>query len=165
MDCMHLARLPCPSLCPRVCSNSCPLSQWCYLTISSSAASFSFMPSILPTIRGFSNELVHSLRWPKYWNFSISPPNEYSGLISFSIDWFDLLAIQRIFKSIQYHNSKASVLWHSAFFMVQLSLSMTTRKTIALTRRTLVGKVISLLFSTLSRLVVAFLPGPSTRKV
>ena len=91
-----------------------------------------FVPSIFPTIRGFSNELVHSIRWPKYWNFSISPPNEYSGLISFSIDWFDLLAIQRILKSLQYHNSKASVLWHSAFFMVQPSLSMTTGKTIAL---------------------------------
>ena len=93
-----------------------------------------FVPSIFPTIRGFSNELVHSIRWPKYWNFSISPPNEYSGLISFSIDWFDLLAIQGTLKSLlQHHNLKASILWCSAS-LIQLSHPyMTTRKIIALT--------------------------------
>ena len=100
--------------------------------------------------------------WPTYWNFSfsISPSNDYSGLISFRIDWFDLLAIQETLKSLlQHHSSKASILWHSAFFTVQLSHPyMTTGKTIALTRRTFVGKVMSLLFNMLSRLVITFLP-------
>ena len=99
---------------------------------------------------------------PQYWSFSfsISPSNEYLGLISFRIDWFDLLAVQGTLKSLlQHHSSKASILWHSAFFMVQLShLYMTTKKTIGLTRRTFVGKVMSLLFNMLSRLVIAFLP-------
>ena len=120
------------------------------------------LPSIFPIIRGFSSELVFCIRWPKYWSFSfnISPSNEYSGLISFRIDWFDILAIQGTLKSlIQYQNSKASIFWHSAFFMVQLSHPcMTTGKTIALTRQTFVGKVISLIFNILSRLVITFLP-------
>ena len=115
--------------------------------------------SILPSIRVFSNESVLHIRWPKYWSFSfsISPPNEYSGLISFRIDWFDLLAVQRTLKSLlQHHNSKASVLWHSASLMVQLSYPYTTiGKTIDLTRRTFVSKVMSLLFTMLSRLVIA----------
>ena len=105
------------------------------------------LPSIFPRIRVFSNESVLHIRWPKYWNFnfSISPSNEYSGLISFRIDWFDLLAVQVTLKSfLQHHSSKASILWHSAFFTVQLSHPyMTTGKTIALTRWTLVGKVMS----------------------
>ena len=98
-------------------------------------------PSIFPSIRVFSDESVLCIRWPKYWSFSISPSNEYSGLISFRIDWLDLLAVERTFKSLlQHHSSKASVLWHSAFFMVQLShLYLTTGKTIALTMRTWVG--------------------------
>ena len=120
-----------------------------------------FLPSIFPSIRIFSNELDFHIRWAKYWSFSfsISPSNEYSGLIPFRIDWFDL-AVQRTLKSLlQHHSSKASILQHSAFFMVQLSHPyMTTGKTIALTRWTFVGKVISLLFIMLSRLVTAFLP-------
>ena len=118
--------------------------------------------SIFPSIRIFSNELVLHIRWPKYWSFSfsISPSNEYSGLISFRIVWLDLFAVQGALKSIlQHHSSKASILWHSAFFIVQLSHPyMNTGKTIALTRWTSVGKVMSLLFNLLSRLVKAFLP-------
>ena len=108
----------------------------------------------------FSNESTLLIRWPKYWSFSISPSNEYSGLIPFTIDSFDLLAVQETLKSLlQHHNLKASILWCSAFFMVQLSnLYMTTGKTTALTRLPFVSKVISLLFNMLSRLVIAFLP-------
>ena len=119
-------------------------------------------PSIFPSIRVFSNESVLCIRWTNYWSFSfnISPSKEYSGLISFRIDWLDLLAVQGTLKSLlQHHSSKASIFWHSAFFIVQLSHSyMTTGKTIALTRQTFVGKVMSLLFNVLSRLVIAFLP-------
>ena len=118
-------------------------------------------PSIFPRIRIFSNESVLRIRWPKYWSFSfsISPSSEFSGLISFRIDWFELLAVQGTLKSLfQYHSSKASILWSSAFFMVQLSHPyMTTGKTITLIRQTFVSKVMSLLFSMLSRLVIAFL--------
>ena len=120
------------------------------------------LPSIFHRIRIFSNELVPHIRWPKYWSFSFSirPCNEYSGLISFRIDWFDLLAVQGTLKSLlKHHGSKESILWCSVFFIVQLSHPyMTTRKTIALTRRTFVGKVMSLLFNMLSRLVITFLP-------
>ena len=116
------------------------------------------LPSVFPSIRVFSSELALHTRWPKYWSFSfgISPPNEYSGLISFRIDWLDLLAVQGTLKSLlQHHSSKASVLWPSAFLMVQLSHPyMTTGKTIALTRWTFVSKVMSLLFNTCSRLVM-----------
>ena len=119
-------------------------------------------PSIFPSIRVFSNESVLPIRWPKYWSFSfsISPSNEYSGLISFQMDWLDLLAVQGTLKSLlQHHSSKASILSHSTFFMVQLPHPyMTTGKTIVLTRWTFVGKVMSLLFNKLSRLVIAFLP-------
>ena len=120
------------------------------------------LPSVFPSIKVFSNESVLCIRWPKYWSFSfsISPSNEYSGLISFRIDWFDLLAVQGTLKSLpQHHSSKVSILWHSAFFMIQLSHSyMTTGKTIALTRWTFVGKVMSLLFNMLSRFVIVFFP-------
>ena len=120
------------------------------------------LPSIFPSIRAFSNESILSIRWAKYWSFSfnISPSSEYSGLISFRMDWLDLLAVQGTLKSfLQHHSSKASILLHSAFFIVQLSHSyMTTGKTIALTRQTFVGKVMSLLFNMLSRLVITFLP-------
>ena len=113
------------------------------------------LPSMFPSIRVLSNESVLHIRWPKYWSFtfSISPSSEYSGLISYRIDWLDLLAVQGTLKSLlQHHSSKEAVLQHSAFFMVQLSHPyMTTRKTIALTRRTFVGKVMSLLFNMLSR--------------
>ena len=121
------------------------------------------VPSVFPSIRVFSNESALHLRWPKYWSFSfsiISPSKEYSGLISFKIDWFDLLAVQGTLKSLlQYHNSKASILQCSAFFMVQLShLYMTTGKTIALTIQTFVSKIMSLIFNTLSRFIIAFPP-------
>ena len=116
--------------------------------------------SVFPSIRVFSNESVLHIRWPKYWSFtfSINPSNEYSGLISFKVDWLDLLAVQGTLKSLlQHHSSEASVLWHSAFFIVQLSHPyMTTEKNISLTRWTFVGKVMSL-FNMLSRLVTAFL--------
>ena len=120
------------------------------------------LPSIFPSIRVFSNESVLHIRWPKYWSFSfsISPSNEYSRLISFRMAWLDLLAIQGTLKSpLQHHSSKASVLWCSAFFIFQLSHPyMTIGKTKVLTRQTFVGKVMSLLFNMLSRLVIAFLP-------
>ena len=119
------------------------------------------LPSIFPSIRVFSNESALCIRWPKYWNFSvnISPSNEHPGLISFKMDWLDLLAVQGTLKSLlQYNSSKASILWCSAFFIVQLSHPyMTTGKTIALTRQTFVDKVMSLLFNMLSRLVITFL--------
>ena len=120
-----------------------------------------FLPSIFPSIRVFSNESVLHIRWPKYCSFSvsISSSNEYSGLIFFRMDWLDFLAIQETLRSLlQYHSSKASILQHSAFFIIQLSHPyMTTGKTVALTRWTFVGKVMSLLFNMLSRLVIAFL--------
>ena len=120
------------------------------------------LPSIFPSIRVFSSESALCIRWPKYWSFSFSicPSNEYSGLISFRVDRFDFLDVQGTLKSLlQYHDSKSSVLQCSAFCLIQLShLYMTTGKTIALTIRTLVGKVTSLLFSMLSRFVIAFLP-------
>ena len=122
---------------------------------------FLFPPSIFPSIRVFSNESVVLIRWPNYWSFSfsISPSNEYSGLISFRMDWLELLAVQGTLKSLlQHHSSKASVLQHSAFFIQLLHPYMTPGKTIALTRWTFVGKVMSLLFNKLSRLVIAFLP-------
>ena len=121
-----------------------------------------FLPSIFSSIRVFSNESVLLVRWPKHWSFSlsISHSSEYSGLISFRVDWLDLLPVQGILKHLlQHHSSKASVLWDSVFFMVQLSYPyMTTRETIALTRRTFVGKVLSLLFNMLSRFIIDFLP-------
>ena len=120
------------------------------------------LPSIFPSIRVFSNESALRMRWPKYWSisFNISPSNEHPGLISFKIDWFDLLAVQETLKSLlQHHSSKASILRCSAFFIVQLSHPyMITGKTIALTKQTFVCKVMSLLFNMLSRLVITFLP-------
>ena len=119
------------------------------------------LPSICPSIRVFSNESALGIRWPKYWsfNFNISPFNEYLGLISFRMDWLDLLAVQGVLKSLQHHSSKASIIQCSAFFIVKVSHpNTTTGKTTALTRQTFVGKVISLLFNMLSRLVITFLP-------
>ena len=120
------------------------------------------LPPIPPSIRVFSNESTLHMRWPKYWSFSfsISPPSEHPGLISFRMDWLDLLAVQGTLKSLlQHHSSKASILWHSAFFTIQLSHPyMTPGKTIALTRWTFVGKVMSVLLNMLSRLVITFLP-------
>ena len=135
------ARLPCPSPFPRACSNSCLLIRWCHLILCHPL----LLPSVFPSIRVFFNELVLRIRWPKYWSFSfsISPSKEYSGLILFRIDWLDLFAVQVTLKSLlQHHSSKASILWHSAFFIVQLSHPyMTTGETIALTRLTFVGNV------------------------
>ena len=157
----HL-RLPCPSPTPRACSNSCPSSRWCHPTVSSLYSPLLLLFSIFPSIRVFYNESVLCIRWPKYWSFSfsISPSNEYSGLISFRIDWLDLLAVQGTLKSLlQHHSSNASILQCSALFMIQLSHPyMTTGKTIALTRWTFVSKVMSLLFNMLSRFAMAFLP-------
>src|SRR5574337_293215 len=123
---------------------------------------FLLQPSIFPNIRVFANESALRIRWPKYWGFSfkISPPNEHPGLISFRMDWLDLLAVQGTLKSLlQCYSSKASIFQCSAFFTVQLSHPyMTTEKTIALTRRTFVGKVMSLLLNMLSRLVITLLP-------
>ena len=152
--------LPCPSLSLGACSNSCPIESVMPSNHLILCRPLLLLPSVFVSIRVFSNESALCIRWPKYqrFSFSISPSNEY--LISFKIDWFDLLAVQGTLKSLlQHHSSKASNLWHSAFFMVHLlHLYMTTGKTIALTRQTFVGKVMSLLFNTLSRLVIAFLP-------
>ena len=139
------ARLPCPSPSPGACSNSCPLSWWCHPTISSSAAPFYSCSQSFPASgRVFSCELAVRIWWPKYWSFSfnISPSNEYSGLVSFRMDWLGLLAVQGTLKSLlQHHSSKVSILQRSAFFIFQLSHPyMTTGKTIALTRRTLLAK-------------------------
>jgi len=150
------ARPPCPSPTPRVHPNPCP-SKHIIL-----CGPLLLLPSIFPSIRVFSNESALRLRWPKYWSFSfnISPSNEHPGLISFRMDWLDLLAVQGTFKSLlQHHSSKVSILQHSAFFIVQLSHPcMTTGKTIALIRWTFVGKVMSLLFNMLPRLVITLLP-------
>ena len=157
------ARRPCFSPSPKACSNSRPLRGWCHPTISSSVIPFSSCLQSFPASGpSFSNESALRIRGPKDWgfSFSISPSNEYSGLISFRMDWLDPLAVQGTLKSLlQHHSSKASILRHSAFFIVQiLHPYMTTGKTIALTRRTFVGKVMSLLFNRLSRLLIAFLP-------
>ena len=152
---------PCFSPSPKACSNSSPLRVMpsnhpilCHPLL--------LLPSIFPSIRAFSSESALCIRWPKDWgfSFSISPANEYSGLISFRIDWLDLLAVKGTLKSFfQHHSWKASILQYSAFFMVQLSHPyIATGKTIALTRRTFVDKEMSLLFNTLSRFVIAFLP-------
>ena len=160
MDWLH-TRPPCPSPTPRVYSNSCSLSRWCHPSIS-----FSVVPSLpaltLSQHQDFFKWVSSSHQMAKYWSFSfsITPSNKYSGPISFRMDWLDLLAVQGTLKSLlQHHSSKASILQRSAFFIVQLSHPyMTTGKTIALTRRTFVGKVMSLLFNMLSKLVITFLP-------
>ena len=140
-------KLPCPSPSPGICSNSCPLCRWWHPTISSSVFPFSSCLQSFPASQSFLMSWLFA-SGPKYWSFSfsISPSNEFSGLISFRIDWLDLLAVQGTFKSLlQNHSSKASILWHSGFFMVQLSHPyMTTGKTIALTIHIFVGKVVSI---------------------
>ena len=154
-------RPPCPSPTPGVYPNSCQSSQWCHPTISSSVVPL-LPPPIPRSIRAFSNESTLCMRWPKYrsFSFSNSPSNEHPGLISFRMDWLDVLAVQGTLKSLlQHHSSKPSILRRSAFFTVQLSYPyMTTGKTTALSRWTFVGKVMSLLFNMLSRLVRTFLP-------
>ena len=156
------ARLPCPSPSPRDCPSSSSLSWWCRPAISSSVIPFSSCLQSFPASGSLPVELALHIRWPKYWSFifSISPYNEYSGLISLRIDCFDLFAVQGTLKSLlQHHSSKASILRCSAFFTVQLSHPyMITGKPIALTRWTFAGKVMSLLFNTLSRFVIDFLP-------
>ena len=155
------ARPHCPSSTPRIYSNSCPLSQWCHTTISSSVVPFFSCLQWFPTSGSFQMSQL-CIRWPKYWifSFNISPSNEHPGLISLRMDWLALLAIQGTLKSLlQHHSSKASIFKSSAFFIVQLSHPyMTTGKTKALTRRNFVGKAMSLLFHMLSRLVITFLP-------
>ena len=155
------ASLPCPSPTPRACSNSCPSSQWCHPAVIL-CCTLLLLPPIPPSTRVFSNESTLPMRWPKYWSFSFSiiPSKEIPVLISFRMDWLDLLAVQGTLKSLlQHDSSKASILRRSAFFTVQLwHPYMTTGKTIALTRQTLVGKVMSLLLNILSSLVITFLP-------
>ena len=155
------ARPPCLSPTPRVYTNSFPLSRWCHPTISSSVVPFSY-PQSFRASGSFQMSQLFASVWPKYWSFSfsISPSSEHPGLISFRMDWLDLFSVQGTLKSLlQHHSSKASVLQHSAFFIVQLSHPyVTTGKTIALTRQTFVGKVMSLLFNMLSRLIITFLP-------
>ena len=155
------ARLPCPSPTPGVFFKLMSIK----LVMPSNhfilCCSLPLLPSIFPVIMVFSNESVLHIRWPKYWSFSFSvnPSNEYSGLISFRMDWLDLLAVQGTLKSLQHYSSKASVLKPSTFFVVRLSLPyMTIGKTVALTRQIFSGEVISLLFNMLSKLVITFLP-------
>ena len=153
-------RPPCSSPAPRIYLNSCPSSRWCHPAISSLSSPFPPAPN--PSQHQGLFQWTPYMRWPKYWSFSfsISPSNEYPGLISFRMDQLDLLAIQGTLKSLlQHHSSKPSILQCSAFFIVQLSHPyITTGKTIALTRWTFLGKVMSLLFNMLSRLVITFLP-------
>ena len=154
-------RLPYPSLSPWVCLKLGPLSQWCHPAISSSVTPFSSCPQSFPASRSFPVSQLFASGGQKYWSFSFStsPSNKYSGLISFRIDWFDLLVVQGTLKSLLQHSMKASVRQSSAFFVIQSSYPyMTTRKTIALTIYTFVGKVMSLLFKMLSKFVIAFLP-------
>ena len=148
------ARSPCPSPTPGVYSNSCPLSRWCHPTVSSSVVPFSSYLQSFPAPGSFQMSQLFA------FHFNISPSNDYLRLISFRMDWLDLLAVQGTLKSfLQHHSSKASILQCSAFFTAQLSHPyMTTGKTIALTRRKFVGKVMSLLFNMLPRLVITFLP-------
>ena len=149
------ARIPCSSLSPGICSNSCPLSQWCHSTISSSVVPLLLLPLIFPSIWVFSNESALRIRWSKHWSFSfsISSSNEYSGLISFRIDWFDLPLLSRGFPRVFF----SITVWKHQFFGAQPYL-MTTGKTIALIIQTFIGKVKSLLFNMLSRFVIAFPP-------
>ena len=156
------ARPPCPAPTHGVHSDSRLSSQWCHPAISFSVVPFSSCPQSLPTSKSLPMSQLFTWRWPKYWSFSFSiiPSKEIPGLISFRMDRLDLLAVQGTLNSLlQHHSSKASILWRSAFFTVQLSHPyMTTGKTIALTRWTFVGKVMSLLLNMLSRLVITFLP-------
>ena len=154
--------LPVLHFSPRVCSSFCPLSQCCHPTVLFSVTCFSSCLQSFPSIRVFSSESAPHIRWPNYWtfSFSISPSSEYPWLIFFRMNWFDFLAVQRTLKSLlQHHNSKASVLQHSAFFMVQISqLYMTTGKTIDLTIWTFVCNVMSLLSNMPPKFAIAFLP-------
>ena len=148
------ARLPCPSPTPGACSNPTAIESVMPSNLLILCRPLLLPPSIFPSIRVFSNESVLHIRWPTYWrfSFSISPSNEHSGLISYRMDWLDLLAEKTLKSLLQHHSSKASILQHSAFFLVQLSHPYkTTEKPIVLTRQTFVGKVMSLLFNVLSR--------------
>ena len=149
---------PCPSPTPRGYSNSCPLTWWCYPTTSSSVPPASPPPSVFPSIMFFSNESALCIRWPKYWSFSFSPSNEYSWLISSRINWFDLLAVQGTLKNfIQHYSLKASVLWCSAFFMVQLTSIHDNWKNHCFDYIDSCWQILCLGFNTLSRFVIAFL--------
>ena len=163
--CTEHARPPCPSQTPGVYSKLMSIESLMPPNHLILCCPLLLLPSIFPSMRVFSKESVLRIRWPKYWSFSfsISPSNEYLALISFRTNWFDLLAVLGTLKSLlQHHSSKASIIWRSAFFIVKLAhLYMTTGKTTALTRWTFVGKVTSLLFNVLSRLVITFLPRAS----
>ena len=153
--------LPCPSLSPGICSNSCPLSWWFHPAVSSSVTPFTSCPQSFPASGSFPvTRLLFVIRWPKYWSFSIIPSNEYSGLISFRTDQFDLLEVQGTLKSLlQHHSPKASILQCSVFFMVNSHIhTWLLEKIIALTIWTFVSKVMSLFFNMLSSLVITFLP-------
>ena len=168
LSCVRLLATPWTAACQasqsitnsQSCSNSCPSSRWCHPTTSSSVIPLSSCLQSFPASGSFPESVLY-IRWPKYWSFSfnIGLSNEYSGLMSFRIDWFDLFAVQGTLKSLlKHYSSKASILQHSAFFIAQLSQPyMTTGKTIALARRTFVSKVMPLLFNMLSRLVITFL--------
>ena len=159
-DSLHHSRFPGPSVSPGVCSDSCPLSQWCHPTIPNLCCPLLLL-SIFPSIRVFSNESTLHIRWPKYWNFSfsLSSSNEYSGLISFRIDWFNLLTVQRTLRSLlQHHSSKTSSLALSLFYGPTFTSIYDYWKNQSLTRRTFVSQVMWLLFNMLSMFVIAFLP-------
>ena len=157
-----VCQVPLPSTVSGVCSNSCPLSRGHYLNYLILCCPLLLLPSIFPSVRVFSNESALRMRWPKYWSFSFttSPSSEHPGLISFRMIWLDLLAVQGTLESLlQHHSSKASVLWHSAFFIVQLSYPyMTTGKAIALPIWTFVSKIMSLLLNMSSRFIIVILP-------
>ena len=159
---MQHARLPCPSVSPSLCSNSCALSRWCHPTISSSAIPFSSCPQYFPVLGSFPMRRLFASGGQSIWNFSfsISSSNEYSELISFRIDWFYLLAVQETLESLlQHHSSKIPILWHTTFFMIQPSHPyVTTGESVAVIIRNFVGQVMSLLFNMLSGFVIAFLP-------
>ena len=159
---MQHASLPCPSVSPSLCSNSCALSRWCHPTISSSAIPFSSCPQSFPVLGSFLMRQLFASGDRSIWNFSfsISSSNEYSELISFRVDWFYLLAVQETLESLlQHHSSKIPILQHTTFFMIQLSHPyVTTGESVAVIMRTFVGQVMSLLFNMLSGFVIAFLP-------
>ena len=159
---LQRTRPPCPSPIPGIYPNSCPFIWWCHPTISSSVVPFSSCPQSFPASGSFPRSQFFTSGWPKYWSFSfsISPSNEYSGMISFRMDWLDLLALQGTVNSLlQHHSSKAPIFWCSAFFIIQLSHPyVTTGKTILWLDGHFFGKVMALLFNMPSRLVITFLP-------
>ena len=156
------SRLPCPSLSPGGCSNSCLLELMMPFNHLILCHPLLLLPLVFPSIKVFSSKLALCISWPSYWSFSISHSSEYSGLISFRVNWFDLLAVQGTLKSLLQHNSKASILWHSAFFMVQLTSVHDYWRNHSFDYTDFVSKVTSLLFNMLSSFVIAYLPRSNT---